>query len=115
MDAGGDGLGKVGVRPEGDRTVGEGHGRQGKEAEGAAALAAARELSQELEMWDDGALAELEQRASEVERQAQAAAATANRASQEAARAEAVASREPELEANLAAAWKQALSSIAWR
>jgi len=63
----------------------------------------------------DGALAELEQRASEVERQAQAAATTANRASQETARAEAVASREPELEANLAAAWKQALSSIAWR
>lgn len=61
---------------------------------------------------------QLEQRASEVERQAEAAAAAASRASQEAARAEALASRVSELEADraaAAAAWEQALSSMGWR
>ena len=61
---------------------------------------------------------QLEQRASEVERQAEAAAAAANRASQEAARAEALAGRVSELEADraaAAAAWEQALSSMGWR
>jgi len=61
---------------------------------------------------------QLEQRAGEVERQAEAAAAAASRASQEAARAEALASRVSELEADraaAAAAWEQALSSMGWR
>lgn len=61
---------------------------------------------------------QLEQRAGEVERQAEAAAAAASRASQEAARADALASRVSELEADraaAAAAWEQALSSMGWR
>jgi hypothetical protein len=61
---------------------------------------------------------QLEQRASEVERQVEAAAAAASRASQEAARAEALTSRVTELEADraaAAAAWEQALASMGWR